>query len=65
MSTCSMDYVLLLPSGGMSNCSIQEYHRSPYKKNDKLPVLKQRLYDGVTQTNISFSFRCDLLILFG
>lgn len=48
MSTCSMDYVLLLPSGGMSNHSIQEYHRSPYKKNDKLPVLKQRLYDGVT-----------------
>lgn len=43
MSTCSMGYVLLLPSGGMSNLSIQEYHRSPCKKNDKLPVLKQRL----------------------
>lgn len=42
MSTCSMGYVLLLPSGGMSN-RMQEYHRSPYKKNDKLPVLKQRL----------------------
>lgn len=43
MSTCFMGYVLLLPSGGMSNRSMQEYPRSPYKKNDKLPVLKQRL----------------------
>lgn len=62
-STCSTGCVLLLPPGGIPDILYTNILGLFVRKvTSILPVLEQRLWNRVTQSNISFSVRCDLLI---
>ena len=61
-STCFTGYVLSLPPGGMPDGTIQENARSLCKESDRHTACLETKTLKWSYTNISFSFRCDLLI---